>query len=417
MKTKILRSGLTLLLALTLLAATGTAQGDVTVRISEATINQTIGAILDTKALNFSRFTFSYGVSYYGVSVESASINLLGGTGNNMDLSLYVHGRTSINLLLFRFDIVANANITMTGRVTLVPQGQGYRLVLSPQAIKSFTWTGTFLDNLIQDAANGYLAQQPEFSLVSYTSLLPAVAGQYFVSGTPVMNVTANEIYLSLALGPPGVSISGPSSVIHPEKGQPVNTYTWSSSVVGGASPYSYLWKKTSYGYTYNVGTSPSYTESYSFDGFGGGYSDFTLTIEVRDALNQLGSASKAVREYHSGGGPIEERKPGDLPTLALVPEVFNFAQNYPNPFNPETEIRYDLPEAAYVQIVVFDLLGRKAATLVEGNVKPGFHVSRWNGTDESGQKVKSGIYFCRMSAVGDGGQEYSRVMKMTLTK
>ncbi|MBD3367449.1 MAG: T9SS type A sorting domain-containing protein, partial [Candidatus Eisenbacteria bacterium] len=76
--------------------------------------------------------------------------------------------------------------------------------------------------------------------------------------------------------------------------------------------------------------------------------------------------------------------------------------QNAPNPFNPVTEIAFDLPERAEVELAVYDVSGRKVATLVDGVTEPGRHHARWNGTDGAGRNVASGVYFFRLSRGGE---------------
>ncbi|MCK6623450.1 MAG: T9SS type A sorting domain-containing protein, partial [Calditrichia bacterium] len=66
---------------------------------------------------------------------------------------------------------------------------------------------------------------------------------------------------------------------------------------------------------------------------------------------------------------------------------------------NPATEIRYQLPEAAEVQIVVYNLLGQKVQTLVNGKQQAGAYTVRWEGVNEQNQAVPSGMYFLRMKA------------------
>lgn len=72
---------------------------------------------------------------------------------------------------------------------------------------------------------------------------------------------------------------------------------------------------------------------------------------------------------------------------------------NYPNPFNPTTTISYALPQAAHVQVQIFDVNGREVKRLVDQVCSAGVHSVVWNGTDEMQQKVSSGIYLCRFSA------------------
>ncbi len=68
--------------------------------------------------------------------------------------------------------------------------------------------------------------------------------------------------------------------------------------------------------------------------------------------------------------------------------------QIYPNPFNPSTEIRFDLPEAAYVRLVVYDAMGREVARLVDGSLGVGRHAVRWEA-----RGLPSGAYLYRLTA------------------
>jgi len=89
------------------------------------------------------------------------------------------------------------------------------------------------------------------------------------------------------------------------------------------------------------------------------------------------------------------------------LPDKFSLLQNYPNPFNAQTTINYALPEAAQVTIEIFDLLGRKVETLVDGKQPAGYHQVIWNAFDQT-----SGIYFYKIQS-GD----YTETRKMVLLK
>ena len=80
-------------------------------------------------------------------------------------------------------------------------------------------------------------------------------------------------------------------------------------------------------------------------------------------------------------------------------PERFELSQNYPNPFNPVTRINYQLPEMTLVTLKVYNLLGREVITLVDDQVEAGYHTAMWNGLDEFGNRVSSGIYYYRLVA------------------
>ncbi len=96
----------------------------------------------------------------------------------------------------------------------------------------------------------------------------------------------------------------------------------------------------------------------------------------------------------------------------SLVPQEFSLGQNYPNPFNPNTEITYNLPARSDVRITVFNLLGQAVKEIVNDNLPAGPHVASWDGRDESGTTVASGIYLYRLTA---GDRTLSR--KMVLLK
>ncbi len=81
------------------------------------------------------------------------------------------------------------------------------------------------------------------------------------------------------------------------------------------------------------------------------------------------------------------------------LPERLSLGQNYPNPFNPSTIIPYQLPAAAHVRLEVFNLLGQRIATLVNGHQPAGFHVARWEGTDAAGRAVGAGVYLYRLQS------------------
>lgn len=81
------------------------------------------------------------------------------------------------------------------------------------------------------------------------------------------------------------------------------------------------------------------------------------------------------------------------------IPRTFRLVQNYPNPFNPSTTIRYSLPEASKVELVVIDAVGQKVITLVQGYEHAGYKSVVWDGRDSYGKILGSGVYFYRIKA------------------
>jgi hypothetical protein len=79
------------------------------------------------------------------------------------------------------------------------------------------------------------------------------------------------------------------------------------------------------------------------------------------------------------------------------LPGTFALHQNYPNPFNAETRIRFTLDRAGPVSMKIFDVTGRLVRTLIETDLPSGEHRAGWNGTDDRGRALASGVYFCRL--------------------
>jgi hypothetical protein len=96
----------------------------------------------------------------------------------------------------------------------------------------------------------------------------------------------------------------------------------------------------------------------------------------------------------------------------AYQPEGYALLQNYPNPFNPEKEIRFELPEASHIVVRIFTLSGQEIRTLVNGQYEAGYHTVRWNGRDNNGSPLASGVYLYQLAA-----GEFSQVKKMSLLR
>jgi len=81
-----------------------------------------------------------------------------------------------------------------------------------------------------------------------------------------------------------------------------------------------------------------------------------------------------------------------------ISPEQFYLSQNFPNPFNPNTVFEYFLPSKTDVKVEIFNSLGAKVVTLVNGIQPAGKYLTKWNGNDASGNQVASGVYFYRVT-------------------
>ena len=95
------------------------------------------------------------------------------------------------------------------------------------------------------------------------------------------------------------------------------------------------------------------------------------------------------------------------------MPDALRLEQNYPNPFNPSTVIRFQAPDREdRLSIRIFGIDGKCVKTLLDGPADAGHHSLRWNGVNDRGESVASGIYYLRM----DSG-DYTEVRKMLLLK
>ena len=102
-----------------------------------------------------------------------------------------------------------------------------------------------------------------------------------------------------------------------------------------------------------------------------------------------------------------------DTPERQLaIPEVLALGQNYPNPFNANTEIRYQIPNARFISLKIYNILGQEVRILVNENKEPGYYVAIWDGDDRFGRAVASGVYFYRMET-GD----FVKIKKMILLR
>jgi len=86
---------------------------------------------------------------------------------------------------------------------------------------------------------------------------------------------------------------------------------------------------------------------------------------------------------------------------LTLLPAEFALKQNYPNPFNPNTTIDYTFPSgiSEHIRLEIYDLRGGLVRTLLEAQISPGIHSAIWDGKDDDGERMSSGIYLYSLQA------------------
>ncbi len=97
---------------------------------------------------------------------------------------------------------------------------------------------------------------------------------------------------------------------------------------------------------------------------------------------------------------------------LIETPNEIHLSQNYPNPFNPDTEIQFQLPASSHILLNIYNTNGQQIRTLVDGVQQAGLHTFVWNGQDNNGKPLASGIYLYRLQT-----GSFSQVRKMTLLR
>ncbi len=124
-----------------------------------------------------------------------------------------------------------------------------------------------------------------------------------------------------------------------------------------------------------------------------------TVTGELNDGTSIEGIDCVVIRGSHKTGEGVAVSK-GESPTVTLL-------GNYPNPFNPITEISFSLPAASHVKLEIYNIMGQKVATLVDGTIEAGEHTIQWDGSEAA-----SGVYMYRLEA-----GEFVDTKKMILLK
>lgn len=144
------------------------------------------------------------------------------------------------------------------------------------------------------------------------------------------------------------------------------------------------------------------------------------FTFKLEDAGRDKETVLFTVSEFLLNGFNVTNESTPivlDVKEVLEVPKTFALGQNYPNPFNPTTSIKYQLPAESRVTISVYNILGQKVATLVNGVQPIGYYTVQWSGANDNGEKVASGVYIYRIEAIASPNNKFVLSKKMLLIK
>ena len=102
---------------------------------------------------------------------------------------------------------------------------------------------------------------------------------------------------------------------------------------------------------------------------------------------------------------------------IPLVAVDYALMQNYPNPFNPSTQIRYTLGHSGHVSLEIYNVLGQRVRSLRNEFQPIGTYSIEWNGKDNAGISVATGVYFYKVSVMSDGEKVFGETKKLILMK
>jgi hypothetical protein len=234
----------------------------------------------------------------------------------------------------------------------------------------------------------------------------PALCGVDASNADFTIAIPGNEDLGPLVVaGSPGIS---PNPIVRPDPATLTATVT--DALTGGSNVVAAEW---------SAGVAPAAAGSGT--AMSGSFGAVEVNVSAAIDSNDIppGATSLWVRGRDAAGnwGPAAElpvQVNGDATGVALDSPVTSFAmaQNFPNPFALDTRIAFALPQSAAVDLRVYNVQGRLVKTLVNEKVGAGRHSVNWDGTDESGRSVSSGIYFYRIVTEGDRAER-----KMVLLK
>jgi len=231
----------------------------------------------------------------------------------------------------------------------------------------------------------------------------------YFPSGRWIASDTQTGLYV---LGFDGVTPRIRSPLVSPSDGDSLSEgataqFMWQPAALQSEDPHRYELHISGNGVDTLFGTQDTMVSVDLNAPFANGET-YSWHVLIRDEFTTVSSPDTF--QFSVGPGAV-----GVKGSVGL-PQAYGLFQNYPNPFNPSTKIQIALPEEGRVRLVVYNALGQEVATLFDGNKGAGFFTTDWNGRNQKGKKVGSGVYLYRLTVIdGAGHLQYTSTKRMVL--
>jgi len=234
-------------------------------------------------------------------------------------------------------------------------------------------------------------------------------AGQLAVNGLPQAYVPERTYALEIQLSDPDAIRWGFEFTVLDAQGSSAGTLAPTDGATqvstGGAFLRTYA-KHTSAGTQLNQAGSATWLVDWTAPVAGVG--DVTLYMAGNAAD---GSFSSLGDRIYTGSRAAAEGSATGVPAREAAVDL----RSHPNPFNPATTLHFRLDRSADVVLQVFDVFGRRIATLVSGSLAAGEHAAAWDGFGDDGRRLPSGLYFARLTDAS--GRPLARPLKMVMAK
>jgi hypothetical protein len=306
--------------------------------------------------------------------------------------------------------------------VTVVQPNGGE--VLSVGSVYSIQWnatdnigiTSTEIDYSYDSGANWYDVADLSGNPGSYGWTVPntpsttCLVRVYAYDGAGNQGFDASDVYFTIEGAPPETPMFVESIGMRMKVAGPNRTAYATPKVVEDATGYPPVAGVTIYGHWY--GATSDVDECVTG-------SDGTCTVKSDKLKNptqqfcfQVDGLVKTDYYWDDTKGVTYNCVTPPAKLTASIPAEFGISQNYPNPFNPVTQFSIDLPYETHVSLAIYNVAGQKVRTLVDQTLPAGSRTITWDGIDDSGEAVSTGIYFYRLKT-----ESFDQTMTMVLMK